>query len=442
MLWLGATSDECLRTRSEVSGIHVCHIPSSTTGDEGWDRFGFAIKLEDFKRKLEERQLIMCVRFSIEGQEWWDSNNEINYNFTFKKVAPRRLTRASGPASYGGGFMRAHDEEPSPSLPGLRSRSAAPGENFNRAFGVKPEVAKSTGPKNWVFPKLVAHINDGPARPDSPVGSISAAAYTVPAPPDVHTHLSLSKYCAPSPPQSPPKEGSFQISTSEGANPVVVSPADSASSSPEKLATVDLNVLGGQLATLSPSKSSAQHERRSSWNGNNGSWDSFTKVMEHVDGSDGEAAYPQVSTDGESTPVATGARSPARMHSATSSDSSPERPSLSLKRSTGDLRALLDVADDGTGLITPPPSNLSSPPSPVLRALIAVPMSPSTNSAASTGESSPVNTVSSDSATDLTDITNLSIDDIDPSTRGRSATPTYKMLNNSYQEFVSRSPRC
>jgi len=184
-----------------------------------------------------------------------------------------------------------------------------------------------------------------------------------------------------------------------------------------------MSVVGGQNATLSPPISDIVHDRRSSWSGETGGWDSFSAVMQKVDSS-----VTSASTDGESTPMAAGSRSPA-VGPGSSQDSSPETRPISFKRSTGDLRALMT---DDAGLITPPSSNLSSPPSPGMHNLPAEPMSPSP-SPASTGESSPVRTISSDSTPDLS---NIAVD-VDPEERGRNTTPnSYKMLSNSYQEFV------
>ena len=396
-----------------MAGTHVSHIPSSTTGDEGWDRFSFTIKLEDFKRKIEDRQLLMCLRYSIGNSEWWDSNDGMNYHFTFKKGPPRRPVRTSGPSSLGGGFLRLNDPASAPL--NLRQSRGSPTKELNKVFGAPPSN-KQTGPKSWVFPKL-AHTNDMPPRAESPQPTIPAVAYKVPAVPDVHTHLSLSKYCAPSPPQSPPKEAQASM----GPAHLVPEPVK-----------MEMNVMGGQMATLSPPTAPSEHLRRSSWNGNNESWDSFAKAMEQFEDN---VPTPQPSTNGESTPVA-GAQSPASQLNGNSSESSPERGRpLGFKRSTGDLRALLD-AEDHTGLLTPPSSNLSSPPSPSMSALPSTqtPMSPS-SSITSTGESSPVDTVSdNDSSVDLA---NLDID-VNPMDRGRSMNKEFKMLNNgSYQDFVS-----
>jgi hypothetical protein len=66
-------------------------------------------------------------------------------------------------------------------------------------------------------------------------------------------------------------------------------------------------------------------------------------------------------------------------------------------------------------------------------------MSPSP-SATSTGESSPINTISAESTPDLSTFP-LQIDPDEH--RGRPGFPanSYKMLSNSYQEFVSPPPR-
>ncbi|ORY34917.1 putative phosphatase regulatory subunit-domain-containing protein [Naematelia encephala] len=398
------------QTVSETSGLHMVHIPSSTTGDEGWDRFSFTIKLDDYKRKLEERQLILCIRFSVEGQDWWDSNNGMNYNFNFKKTAPKRVTRASGPAAFGGGFMRVNDGETT-TLPGLkanRNGSTAAAE-IHRAFGTSD---KTTGPRSWVFPKASGD-NGHPSGRDSPASSPApAASFRAPAVPDPHAYLSLStKYCAPSPPSSPPADLTIEVPILDAANV----------SSPEEIKKPEQTKMDVPGAMPVPAPKPG-HERRSSFNGQaSDAWDSFAQAMESVEATDHEAA--PSSTDGETTPVAPGSRSPALKAESDSVGSSPEvqaKP-LSLKRSASNLRELLA---DGAGLITPPSSNLSSPPSPAVNDL---------------SESSPINTVGSDSASDLASW-NMTIPTEEE--RGRSGRPfpqnDYKTLSNSYQEFLDR----
>jgi hypothetical protein len=398
------------RTVSEVSGQHVCHIPHSTTGDEGWDRFSFSVKLEDYKRKIDERQLLICVRFSVDGQEWWDSNEGENYKFTFKKNAPKRV-RAAAPV-FNGGFMRVNEPAAENSIPGLRTRGDSQAASINRAFGV---VAPKK-PAAWQFPKFGKQSVDPPSRPDSPMQSPPPAmAFQAPPIPDVRTHLQLSNYCAPSPPQSPPAAKDALPQVTSPVRPV--QPVETA----RHLSSNDLAVKG--------------HERRRSWAGDYGEWDSFATVMENVEAGTGAERLANVneslegSVDGDSTPTAAGSRSPAGAVAA-NEDSSPEGRPLQLKRSTGNLLALIN--QDSNGLMTPPASNLSSPPSPGLLNLPGRPMSPSPS--ASTCESSPVHTLSSDSTPDLA---HLAVD-IEPHNRGRPQNPnSYKILTNSYQEFVS-----
>ncbi|WWC65672.1 uncharacterized protein I303_108293 [Kwoniella dejecticola CBS 10117] len=385
------------QTVSEVSGTHVCHIPAATTGDEGWDRFSFSIKLEDYKRKLDERQLMLCVHFSVDGQDWWDANDGMNYNFTFKKTSPRRLSRGSGPAALGSGVDSPPHDGP---LPGLRKNNAPPpSANIKKAFG-----APSSGPANWMFPKLSQRINrETPSRPDSPMQTPPPNSFKPPPPPSTHAHLTLAKYCAPSPPQSPPKE----------ISPTVPSVISSDSYDPVDLQRrTSMNVVNGNYATLVTPD--AGHDRRSSWNGQNNSWDSFAQAMDTYES-------PTKSSSGDATPTAH--RSP--QVSADESVATPEHKPLTLKRSTGDLRKLMQEAEDrDNGLMTPPSSNLSSPPTPIHTGLPTVPMSPSPS--ASTGDSSPIETLSNDSTPDLAAL-DIEID------------PEKKMIRSeSYQNFLDK----
>jgi hypothetical protein len=153
---------------------HVSHIPASTTGDEGWDRFSFTIRLEDYKRKIEERGLYLCVRFSVDGHEWWDSNEGDNYRFNFKRASVRKTRSAPTPLRGGGA-------ESTTQVPLRAPRSAD----------------KSL--RNWLFPRNAAPVH----RIDSPQQSPPpAAAFQPPSTPDVHSFLRLKRYCAP---ESPPK---------------------------------------------------------------------------------------------------------------------------------------------------------------------------------------------------------------------------------------------
>lgn len=53
--------------------------------ESNWDRFNFAIKLEDYEAYLWQRTLFLVVRYSAPGAgEWWDNNSGGNYRITFR----------------------------------------------------------------------------------------------------------------------------------------------------------------------------------------------------------------------------------------------------------------------------------------------------------------------------------------------------------------------
>ena len=423
------------QTVSEVSGAHVCHIPSATTGDEGWDRFSFSIKLDDFKRKLDERQLVMCVRFSVDGREWWDSNNGLNYNLSFKKAVPKRPNRLSTPASMGGGFKRFDESDSTDGITGLRGqRNASP----TAGFGGRMSDNFKSGAKSWVFPKLLHRLSDGPpSRSDSPLPTPPpAASFKAPPMPDIHTHLSLSKYCAPSPPTSPPKEEPAPI----GRNtPWEMHTLASMSNRTVSDAGQPMNHMRGNFGTTVSTAPTplTSNDRPTSWDGTQtGSWDSFSQAMSmdrQSSTSSSANSTRRASNDGDSTPVALASRSPIVSDEGSGSESSLGPMFKASRTSHSDLRGLLN----GLNGDTTPPVTLSDPPTPDERSMIPPGPSSPDQASLSTGESSPINTISQNSTPDLAGL-NLAIEE---EQRGRSSHPnTYKTLTNSYQEFVSRLP--
>jgi hypothetical protein len=68
------------QTTSEVAAKHFDSIESGA-----FDRFSFSIRLTDLLARIEEKTLLLAVRYSIEGREMWDNNRGLNYNATFIK---------------------------------------------------------------------------------------------------------------------------------------------------------------------------------------------------------------------------------------------------------------------------------------------------------------------------------------------------------------------
>ncbi|MCJ1464201.1 hypothetical protein MMC07_002814 [Pseudocyphellaria aurata] len=73
------------KTTSEVVADYSREIRQKPDHDD-CDRFLFSIKLED-QANLENKSLYFCVRYNVNGQEFWDNNNSINYQVDFSKKA-------------------------------------------------------------------------------------------------------------------------------------------------------------------------------------------------------------------------------------------------------------------------------------------------------------------------------------------------------------------
>ena len=71
------------KTTSEVVAEYKTDVRKRLTND-GLDRFAFSIKLED-QANLESKTMFFCVRYNVNGQDYWDNNNNLNYQIDFSK---------------------------------------------------------------------------------------------------------------------------------------------------------------------------------------------------------------------------------------------------------------------------------------------------------------------------------------------------------------------
>ncbi|KAJ6443763.1 protein phosphatase regulatory subunit Gac1 [Purpureocillium lavendulum] len=71
------------KTVSEVAAEYSHEIRPRET-PMGYDRFTFTIKLSDMAN-LEAKTLFFCIRYSVNGQEFWDNNNSTNFQVDFRK---------------------------------------------------------------------------------------------------------------------------------------------------------------------------------------------------------------------------------------------------------------------------------------------------------------------------------------------------------------------
>lgn len=71
------------KTTSEVVAEY-CHEIRPRDTLVSYDRFNFVIKLSD-TANLESKTLFFCVRYSVNGQEFWDNNGSANFQVDFRK---------------------------------------------------------------------------------------------------------------------------------------------------------------------------------------------------------------------------------------------------------------------------------------------------------------------------------------------------------------------
>ncbi|CAK7235655.1 hypothetical protein SCUCBS95973_009340 [Sporothrix curviconia] len=71
------------KTTSEIAAEYCAEIVPRTA-PQGHDRFNFTIKLSDLAN-LESKTMYFCIRYAVDGKEFWDNNNGSNFQLDFKK---------------------------------------------------------------------------------------------------------------------------------------------------------------------------------------------------------------------------------------------------------------------------------------------------------------------------------------------------------------------
>ena len=86
------------KTTSEVVAEYS-HDVRKTQASDRCDRFTFNIKLAD-QANLESKTLLLCVRYNVGSQEFWDNNNNRNFQVDFvkklKQVTPKSSMQGLG----------------------------------------------------------------------------------------------------------------------------------------------------------------------------------------------------------------------------------------------------------------------------------------------------------------------------------------------------------
>ncbi|KAL9577147.1 MAG: hypothetical protein Q9212_006556, partial [Teloschistes hypoglaucus] len=130
-------------TTSEVLADYNNDVRRKQLND-GCDRFLFSIKLED-QANLENKTMFFCVRYNVNGQEFWDNNNSINYQVDFAKE-PKDTKRGTQGAN-----LPLPRSKPSHSTSSVRPRSYPSGMDDFGSFDSSFGLPKSQPPPSQII---------------------------------------------------------------------------------------------------------------------------------------------------------------------------------------------------------------------------------------------------------------------------------------------------
>ena len=149
------------KTTSEVLAEYNNDVRKKQSTDD-CDLFTFHVKLED-QANLENKTMFFCVRYSVNGQDYWDNNNSINYQVDFsKKFKPQNGKNGAQPKS-SRPLNALPRSKPSATFSSPRPRSMPSFDDF--AGSVNPYEFSS-------FPQPSSLVGDSPIRfKNKPSGS-------------------------------------------------------------------------------------------------------------------------------------------------------------------------------------------------------------------------------------------------------------------------------
>ena len=161
------------KTTSEVVAEYDNDVRRTQTND-GQDRFNFSVVLAD-QANLENKTMFFCVRYNVNGHEFWDSNNNTNYQVDFTKKAKPQNGKQGIQGNASRPLNALPRSRPSPPTSSGRPRTApssfddfADGFDSRWDFGSFPQPAANIigeTPLRFKSPKAAAGlIPDAPNR--------------------------------------------------------------------------------------------------------------------------------------------------------------------------------------------------------------------------------------------------------------------------------------
>ncbi|KZF21674.1 carbohydrate-binding module family 21 protein [Xylona heveae TC161] len=174
------------KTTSEVLAEYNNDVRRKQVHD-GYDRFNFNIKLAD-QANLENKTLFFCVRYSVNGQDFWDNNGSINYQVEFIQKAKPQDSKKGVQSAPRRSLPRSHLSSPPASEKSRASASSF--DDFADGFGYRHDfdnfreapakiMGDSPGPALRFKASKGADVlnRESPARKVSPAGQAFGNRY-------------------------------------------------------------------------------------------------------------------------------------------------------------------------------------------------------------------------------------------------------------------------
>lgn len=142
------------KTTSEVVAEFNNDVRKKKTND-GYDRFAFSIKLED-QANLENKTMFFCIRYNVNGQNFWDNNNSLNYQIDFSKNFKPQNGKQG---------MQSKNIRPSNALPRSKPSPSFSPNGRPRSMPSFDDFPSSMAPYDFSsFPHPSSMVGDSPIR--------------------------------------------------------------------------------------------------------------------------------------------------------------------------------------------------------------------------------------------------------------------------------------
>ncbi|KAJ9622667.1 hypothetical protein H2203_006317 [Taxawa tesnikishii (nom. ined.)] len=168
------------KTTSEIVADYNTDVRRQQPAD-GLDRFNFSIRLAD-QANLENKTLLLCIRYNVNGQDYWDNNNNMNYQIDFvKKHQPQSTGRSMPHSTLGARPLNAiprsrHSYSGGNTPPNSNSRGRTPSidDDFMSRFDNSSSAYHFGSPKQLIGESGLSPANSIKLKPRSKRSNLPA----------------------------------------------------------------------------------------------------------------------------------------------------------------------------------------------------------------------------------------------------------------------------